>query len=204
MSNNELVFAFDKPVTGNTGNNGGGGLEFPKPFKAYKAEVIEMKRETIKYIDKKTGEEKEFTPIKLMLKGIDFKSDEFTCLETSLENKMCMDFIQNWYDAIVASNESMKGAIGNEVADFSKLANKGLQIGIKFEPGYRDPKFAKPSSFAMNIDDVDEYYFNEEKYDAWRDQYWPKEGGNTAPVASTPAQAPAVNGQLPIEDELPF
>lgn len=188
MSN--LTFAFDKPLTSGTTGTGG---NFPKLGHAYKAEIVGA------------SENEAGTMVYVEIKGLDYTDGKFNhSFAFSRNSKFIVEEIERLTKNVIASNESMSGAIGQMSASIDKWNGKGLQIGVVFkakdepnEAGQWAPGKWLTPDFSIPVDQVEEFEPKLAEYEAHRAKFWSDSDGGSAPV-NTPV--------APIEDEsdLPF
>ena len=184
-----LVFKLEKTITGVSAAT---GTNFPKPYHAFKATITEVVVEN--------------GWIKVKLEGVDYKAGQYDAISQKADSQYVIDFVTKLANAVVASNESLKGAIGQGQVDLSKWAGKGYQVGVVYKPQqkkndatgvWEDTKFCEPH-YAINIADVDTWKVDQAKYDAWHAKYW----GNGSTATQS---APATNIPLPTnDDDFPF
>ncbi len=187
-----FVIAFDNKVTGEV--KSGGNNIYPRVGHAYIAEITDIEEFKGSHYIK--------------IKGDNFTAGDYDSFRLSPNDNYMVEKAEKLANNVVASNESMKGAIGQESMDIYKWANKGLKVGVVYKVknvndgngNWIPSKFVEPS-FSIPVEQVEAWEPDTKAYEAHQAKFYPK-GGNETPAPAS--SAPVTGGALPVKDELPF
>lgn len=191
-----LKFAFDEGLTGESK----GGGNFPKVGHAYKATIREV-------------EEKDNGWINIYLDGKNYTANKYDSFSIHENSTIINDFIFRIANNLIASNDSMKGAIGKKEMDTSKWSGKELEIGVVYGVATEwngseevETKWATPK-FSIPIDQVDDWKPDIDVYAAHQAKFWRDDSSVSQEPKKSAAQKPKSEPDpIPDDDlsDLPF
>ncbi len=144
----------------------------------------------------------------IRIKGVDYTANDFDAFRLNPNSSYVAEQGEKLANDLIASNDSMKGAVGVDNMNIYKWANKGLKIGVVYKAkdvndgngNWSPGKFLEPH-YSVAVSQVEDWTPDTKAHEDHQAKWFPKGGNNTTPAqASTPAPAAG----LPVEDELPF